>query len=263
MAALSDVEGLDISREAKSALVAAGLHNLAYRSNRYPWQILSLDEPGEIQSSYTIGIDQPDRMQDEIRSCPYPIIKVKMGFDEDEMLIDTLENISGKVFRVDANGGWAPEKAEKMIALLNKIGVQLVEQPTGIEYMAEWPYLKKKNRLPIFADEGLNTEDDYYQSAEKIDGVNIKMAKSGGILEAIKIARAARKDKKQVMLGCMVETSIGISQAVYMSSLADYFDLDGPLLLKCDPARGINYHYERISISGMPISGPVLKEEYL
>ena len=129
-----------------------------------------------------------------------------------------------------------------------------------MKLIAEWPHLKGRAPVELFVDEGLNELEDYERLTEYVDGVNIKMAKSGGIMTATAIARRARKDHRKVMLGCMVESSIAISPAVYMSSLADYFDLDGPLLLERDVAEGIRYIDDKISVDETIIGGPKLNE---
>jgi len=149
-----------------------------------------------------------------------------------------------------------------MIFHLSQKGVKVIEQPTDSKYINEWPHLKGKAKdIKLIMDEGLNDIKDYEKNASYIDGVNIKMEKSGGILEAIKIANRAQEDKKKIMLGCMVESSIGIAQSVYMSSMADYYDLDGPLLLQDDIALGINYDKESIKVDREIIGGPKIKRD--
>ena len=260
---LMDVNCLDINPVSKAALMGAVLHRLSSLKSCYPWEILSLDRPAGIQTSYTVSIDDPDIMYDEINNSPYPIIKIKLGFPEDELLVDRLRSISGKKFRIDANGGWTADKATRMIYLLDRLDVEIVEQPTAIEHIGEWKYIKGRSRLLLVIDEGLNTLDDYYRYAGFVDGVNIKMAKSGGIIEARKIALQAGKDKLKIMLGCMLESSVALSQAVYLSSLAEYFDLDGPLLLENDVASGIDFNLEKLAVKEDIIGGPRIREEYL
>ncbi len=259
---LYELNSLEINRVSKAALVGATLHYLSYESNNYPWQLLDLDEPSEIRTSFTVSIDDPNQMYDEISHSPYPIIKIKMGFDGDEILLDELKKISGKSFRIDANGGWSPDKAEKMIFCAARQDINIIEQPTGVEHIRDWKYIKGRSDAHLILDEGLNTIDDYYQYCDDIDGINIKMAKAGGIVEAVKLARQAKKDEKKVMLGCMVESSISIASSVYISSLADLFDLDGPLLLKNDIADGINFDLDKITVNEDIIGGPRINEVY-
>ncbi len=259
---LFELNSLDINSISKSALMAALIHKISSDNNQFPWDVVKLAEPAKIITSITVCISDPDTMLDEIKNSEYPIIKIKLGFDGDEKVVEGLQNLSGKVIRIDANGGWSVKKAEKMIYYLNKCGVELIEQPTSIEFINEWRHLKSTAKTLLFVDEGLNNLNDYYKAADFVDGVNVKLSKSGGIVTAKDICRQAKKDKLKVMLGCMVESSIGISQAIYLSSLADFFDLDGPILLKNDISSDINYNVEKISVNSNIIGGPKIDEKY-
>jgi len=235
------------------------LNYVSGQTGRYPWELMSLGSPVGIKSSWTISIDGPAQMIEEIKNCPYPIIKIKMGNEEDIMLLEALSQIKDKEFRIDANGGWSCAKAEEMIHHLDASGVKLIEQPTDAEFVEEWPHIKGKcSKVKLVMDEGLNSLSDYHEYSQYIDAINIKPEKCGGIVEGSRLAAAARQDEKKVMLGCMVASSVGIAQSVYMSSVADYFDLDGPLLLKDDIARGIRYDRESIEVDREIIGGPKL-----
>ena len=117
--------------------------------------------------------------------------------------------------------------------------------------------------MSLLIDEGLNTIDDYHRFCDHVDGVNIKMAKSGGAVPALRIALQARRDKLRVMLGCMVESSVALAQAVYMASVADYCDFDGPLLMENLIADGIDFNLDKISVDEDIIGGPRIKKEFL
>ena len=263
METFDEIRLAETSSFVKSAAVAAGLNYISGREKKYPWEILGLDEPPEIRTSYTIGIDSVDVMLGAIKECAYPLIKIKLGFEGEADLIRKLGDFPDRMFRVDANGAWSPGKAEEMMYYLDRDNVEIVEQPTSLEYIKEWKYLKGRSKFHLMLDEGLGNLDDYFRYADYINGVNIKMAKSGGIFDAVRLARQARKDKLKVMLGCMVESSIGIAPSVYISSLADYFDLDGPLLLEKDLSDDIIYVGNAISVSDEIIGGPVIKKEFL
>lgn len=263
LSTLDQIDSLEINSAAKMGLIGAALHKLSAVTEVYPWEILKLDEPTDIRTSFTVSLDTPEAMLREISDSIYPVIKVKMGGEEDNTLLNGLKSITGKILRIDANGGWTPEQAERMIYFLDKLEIQFVEQPTMVDFIGEWKHIRGRTGMKLFIDEGLNSLEDYERYAEFVDGINIKMAKSGGILEAKKIAEAAKRDKKKIMLGCMIESSIGLSQAVYLSSRADYFDLDSPLLLKEDIATGLFYDIEKITVDHTIIGGPRIKEEYL
>lgn len=263
IADLFELNSLKINPISKSGLMAVLLHKISLDKDQFPWDIVELAEPADINTSITVCISDPDTMLEEIKISAYPIIKIKLGFDGDEKVVEGLENITGKVIRIDANGGWSPERAEEMIYYLSNCGVELVEQPTSIEFIREWKNIKGKSKALLFVDEGLNNLNDYYRYADFVDGVNIKLSKSGGIIAAKDICRQAQKNKLKVMLGCMVESSIGISQAVYLSSMADYFDLDGPILLKNNISSDIVYNREKIYVDSNIIGGPKIDEKYL
>lgn len=261
---LKALRSLKINPISKSALSGMILNYLSGESKRYPWEILDLGTPLGIKSSYTFGIKKPTEMLQELNNSEYPIIKLKMGNEEDILMLDIIDQIKDKEIRVDANGGWSCAKAEEMIFHLAQKGVKVIEQPTSPDYISEWKHIKGKSEtVELFVDEGLNNIDDYHHLAQYVDGVNIKMEKSGGIIEGLEIAKQAIADKKKVMLGCMVESSVGIAQSLYLSSRADYFDLDGPLLLENDIATGINYNKETIEVDREIIGGPKLKREIL
>jgi len=259
---LAGIDRLEIHAAARSALMAMVLNYVSGQERRYPWEILSLGSPVGIKSSWTVGIDTPNKMIEEVKKCPYPIVKVKMGHEQDLLLLEALTEIKDKEIRIDANGGWSCAKAEEIIHYLAESGIKVIEQPTDPEFAAEWSHLKGKHSdVQLIMDEGLNNRADYARYAKHIDGINIKPEKCGGILEGSRLAALAREEGKKVMLGCMVESSVGIAQSVYMSSMADYFDLDGPLLLEDDIARGIRYDRESIEVDREIIGGPKLRRD--
>ena len=259
---LETVSNLQINSIARSALVSLILNYLSGESKRYPWEIMKLGTPVGVKSSFTVGLDKSDKMIESVRSSKYPIIKIKLGNEDDMKIIDALDESVKKQVRVDANGAWSCAKAEEMIFHLAKKGITVIEQPTDIDYIEEWAHLKGQNNdVELILDEGMNNIEDYKKYSKSIDGVNIKMEKCGGIIEAMKLANSVKEDGKKVMLGCMVESSAGIAQSVYMSSKADYYDLDGPLLLENDIATGIKYNIEKIEVDREIIGGPKLKRE--
>ena len=259
---LNYVSGFNIKPAAKSALVGMLLNYLSGESRRYPWEILKLGTPVGVKSSITISIEKPSIMIEKIEKCEYPIIKLKMGNEEDVMILDVLDKLKDKDIRIDVNGAWSCAKAEEMVFHLAQKGIKIIEQPTDAEFINEWEHIKGNNKdVCLIMDEGLNNLEDFKKYSDKIDGVNIKMEKCGGIIEGISIAKAARSENKKVMLGCMVETSVGIAQSIYMSSMADYYDLDGPLLLEDDIALGIQYDKESIEVDREIIGGPKLKRD--
>jgi len=260
---LENIGGFDIHPVVRSALSAMVLNYLSGESGKYPWEVLEIGGPVGVKSSITVSIGKdPAKVIEAVQQSPYPIVKVKLGTDKDPEVIAMIGDISDKTIRVDANGAWSCERAEEMIFHLARAGITVIEQPTDASSIKDWPNLKGKNeKVVLLMDEGLSTVEDYQAHREYVDGINIKMEKSGGIIEALKIARQARVDGKKVMLGCMVESSVGIAQSIYMSSMADYHDLDGPQLLETDIASGIKYDRESIEVDCEIIGGPKLRRE--
>ncbi len=258
-----EISAGDFAATVKSAAITAGLNYRSGESGKYPWEILGIDEPPAISTSFTIGIADLSDMLDSIKQCGYPVIKLKLGFPEELTLVKALREFPDRLFRVDANGAWDPAKAEEMMFYLDLDNVEIVEQPTPLDFIREWKYLKKQAKFRVFIDEGLNDISDYFKYADFVEGINIKMAKSGGILEAVKLARQAKKDGLKSMLGCMVESSVGIAPAVYIGSLVDYFDLDGPLLLEKDISDDINYNKNIIAAGKNIIGGPKINKDVL
>lgn len=261
---LYELNSLALNPIARSALIGMMLNYLSGESQRYPWELLNLGAPVGVKSSITISIDTPDAVRQAIKDSPNPIVKVKLGSDHDMEVINVLGEFTHRDIRVDANGAWTLEQAEEMVYYLTRNGIRVVEQPTETSKIADWPHLKpKETEVEFVIDEGLESYKDYQRFAEYVDAINLKMEKTGGILEAMRIARLARDDNKKVMLGCMVESSVGIAQSIYMSSLADYFDLDGPQLIEHDIARGIRYERESIEVDREIIGGPKLKRDVI
>ncbi len=158
---LDYVSSFDIIPISKSALVGMVLNYLSGESRKYPWEVLNIGTPVGVKSSLTISIDTPAKMIEQIKNCDFPIVKIKMGNEEDVMILDLLESLEGKDIRVDANGGWSCAKAEEMIFNLSQKGVKIIEQPTSVEFVSEWKHLKGKNDVCLVMDEGLNTLEDY------------------------------------------------------------------------------------------------------
>jgi len=259
---LDELDAMDLVAPVKAGVIAAVLNYLSMTENEYPWRLLDLETPAIVKTSFTIGIDTIPSMIEAIRKSPYPILKIKLGFEGEQDLIKELRSFPDRLFRFDANGAWNTARAEEMMYYLADLNVDIMEQPTGLEFVKEWKYLKKLAGFKLVIDEGMNSLGDYCKYADFVDGINIKMSKVGGILEALRIARLAKSDRCRVMLGCMVESSIGIAPAVYMSSLGEYFDLDGPLLLEKDLSDDIEYMNEKMSLRDSIIGGPRLKKEF-
>ena len=192
------------------------------------------------KSSFTIGIDSPEVMRRKVReAAEYDILKIKVGTPHDREVLQMIrDEAPEKTIRVDANTAWTAKEAIRRIPMLEEFGVEFVEQPLPPDDLEGLRLVRKRSRLPIIADESCRTAKDVAKLAGAVDGVNIKLAKCGSLREAIRIVHAARAHGMSVMIGCMVESTLGIAAAVPITPLVDYADLDGAALLADDPFLG-------------------------
>ena len=154
--------------------------------------------------------------------------------------MDTIRKITDKPIRIDANEGWkSKEEALEKIQWLEKLNVEFIEQPMPADLIKETAWLKERSILPIIADEAVKTVAEIPAIVHAYDGINIKLMKSGGIQEALKMIALAKKSNLKIMLGCMIESSLAISAAAHLASLADWLDLDGNLLIDNDSFTGV------------------------
>ncbi len=239
---------------AKSA-VSAALHDLVGKRLGVPlWKLWGLDPARAPLSSFTIGIADTEELRRKVREAEaYPILKVKLGTDRDEEIIRTIRDCAPrKTLRVDANAAWTPKRALRMIPLLAELGVEFVEQPLPGEDLDGLRFVRERSSLPIIADESCVTSKDIPRLAGVVDGINIKLAKCGGLREALKMVSVARAHGMLVMMGCMIETSLGITMASHLAPLLDYADLDGALLLASDPFVGATIDRGEITLPDAP-----------
>lgn len=240
---------------AARAALSAALHDWVGKRVGLPlWRLWGLD-PGEAPpSSFTIGIDEPEVMADKTReAAAYPILKIKLGSADDERRLSAVrEAAPGKRLRVDANAAWTPRSAVEGIAMCAEYGVEFVEQPLPPERNADLAFVRERSSLPIIADESSLVAADLPELAGLFDGINIKLAKCGGPREAIRMVHTARALGLRVMLGCMLETTLGIAPAAHLAPLVDYADLDGAALLADDPFRGPHLDGGRIALGDEP-----------
>ena len=194
-------------------------------------------------SNYTIGIDTIDIMVKKMKSRPFPIYKIKLGTAHDIEIVRELRKHTDALFRVDANCAWGLQETIDNSVELSKLGVEFIEQQLkGSQYEA-MEEIMKYTKLPIIADESCIVEEDVAKCAGRFHGVNVKLAKCGGLTPARRMIAEARQLGLQVMCGCMTETSIGISAIAQLLPLLDYVDMDGSILIANDPAEGVYLDY--------------------
>jgi len=248
---LEDVDGLS---GGKAALDAA-LHDWIGKRLGVPlWRLLGLS-PRAPHTSFTIGIDTIEGTRDRVRRArEFRALKVKVGGAEDLERLDAVrEEAPDATIRVDANEGWTLDAARDLMPELIRLGVEFVEQPFPAADTDSFNALKDLHpRLPVIVDEGCQNLADVGPAAAYADGINVKLAKSGGVREAVRMIHAARALGLHVMLGCMVESQLGVAPAAAIASLADWVDLDGHLLLADQPFTGLRFEDGRVLPSAEP-----------
>jgi L-alanine-DL-glutamate epimerase-like enolase superfamily enzyme len=229
-----------LNNSAKAAIDMA-LHDLVGKKLGIPvYKYFGITPLEQLATSFTISISDPDTMKKLAEKSPgYHVYKVKVGVPGDIEMVRAVRDATQARIRVDANEGWTVKEALPRIKELEKLNVEFIEQPLHRDDLDGFRMLRSKTDLPIIADEGIFRSADIPKYAGLVDGINIKLSKSAGLREAMKMIAVARAHRMKVMIGCMVETSVGITAAAQIASLVDYADLDGNLLITDDPYVGV------------------------
>jgi L-alanine-DL-glutamate epimerase-like enolase superfamily enzyme len=229
---------------AKCAIDIA-LHDFAGKVLGIPVHEL-IDLPADIPpTDFTIGIDEPAIVaQRAARAADFPALKIKCGGPQDLETLRAVREVYGGPIRVDANTGWSRDDAERLLPEIVDLGVELIEQPFPARAYRDLGWLQERSSIPIVADESVVTDDDLDALVGVVEGVNVKLAKCGGIGPAKWQLQRARELGFRTFLGCMEETSVGIAASAAVASLADWVDLDGCLLLADDPYDGLDLDAE-------------------
>lgn len=224
---------------AKCAIDTA-LHDLAGKVQGVPVHTLlglSADIP---PTDFTIGIDEPQIVaQRAARAADFPALKIKVGGPQDLATLEAVRGVFGGPIRIDANTGWSRDDAERLLPALVDLGVELIEQPFPARAYRDLAWLQERSPIPLVADESAVSEEDLEALVGVVAGVNVKLAKVGGIGPARSMLERARELGFRTFLGCMEDTSVGIAASAVVASLAEWVDLDGCLLLADDPFSGL------------------------
>lgn len=228
------------------AAIDLALYDYISRKKGLPlYAAMGLKRPAPKPSSFTISVDTPRAMVAEsLRVDKFPVIKLKLAGDAQDM--ERLEAVRtarpDARLLVDANAGWSQEQARDYIKDLERLNVELLEQPLGVSELEAMGDLQALTSIPIVADESVRTLQDVKVLQEAgVRGINIKLMKVGGLTPALEMIRLAKAKNMQVMLGCMIETSIGLTAMAHLSGFADWLDLDASLLVTNDPFEGLRF----------------------
>jgi L-alanine-DL-glutamate epimerase-like enolase superfamily enzyme len=226
---------------AKAAVDIAILDWVGQRRGLPIYAMLGLDPSATPITDFSIGIDTPEVTRQKVREADaFQVLKIKVGLDSDEATLDAVRSVTDKPLRVDANEGWnTKEEALRKIQWLETQGVEFIEQPMPAAMHEEHRWLRDRVDMPVFADEACLRPADIPRLAEAYDGINVKLDKAGGVLQAYRMIQIARALGMKTMLGCMISSSVSVTAAAHLSPLVDYADLDCALLVANSPYEGV------------------------
>lgn len=239
---------------AARAALSSALHDLVGKRLGIPvYRLWGLDPCTAPRSTFTIGLDTPERIKAKVQEADeFPILKVKLGTDRDLEILRAIRDATDKELRVDANCGWTVKRALRMLPILDEFGVTVLEQPLPPHDHDGLGIVTAQADIPVIADESCLTTVDIPPLVGKVDGINIKLAKCGGLREALRMIAVARAHGLMVMVGCMIESSLGITAAAHFTPLVDIVDLDGAALLSDDPFVGARIDGGQVTLPSEP-----------
>lgn len=222
------------------------------------YEYWNLDIANNPMTDYTIGIDTVDKMVAKMKELPWPIYKIKLGTKNDIEIVTELRKHTDAIFRIDANCGWTAEETIENSFKLKELGVEFLEQPLPANDIEGAKKVYEKSALPIVADESCIIESDVEKCEGLFHGVNVKLSKCGGLTSGKRMLEKAKSLGLKTMVGCMTESTVGISAIAHLLPLLDYVDMDGGLLLKKDIASGITINNGAVSYANENGTGVTL-----
>ncbi|MBK5208517.1 MAG: dipeptide epimerase [Flavobacteriaceae bacterium] len=230
----------------------------ARKKGKKLYELWNYDISNNPLTDYTIGIDTMEKMVEKMQELPWPIYKIKLGTKEDIKIIKELRKHTDAIFRIDANCGRTVEETINNALELQKLGVEFIEQPLKADHWDGHREVFLKSVLPIIADESCQVEADVLKCHNHFHGVNVKLVKCGGLTSAKRMLLQARSLNMKTMVGCMTESSVGISAIAHLLPLLDYVDMDGALLLAKDIATGVTIKEGVVTYSDLNGTGVAL-----
>ena len=237
------------------AAIDIALHDLIGKKLGIPlYRLFGLNPKSSPPTSMTVSIGTPEEVQDWARDAAkrFSILKLKLGPEHTLEIVRAARAATDARLVADANCAWTVEQAADLIPALADLGLEWIEQPLPEEDLDGLRQLRQISPIPIFADEPVRTARDIPRLAGCVDGVNIKVMKAGGLREALRMIAVARAHGLQVMLGCMIETSLGITAAAHLAPLVDWADLDGNQTVTNDPFTGVRVEEGRLVLPEGP-----------
>jgi L-Ala-D/L-Glu epimerase / N-acetyl-D-glutamate racemase len=239
---------------AARAAIEMALHDWIGRKLGVPvWKMLGLEPLAAPISCVTLGMASREEMEKKLELVKsFPRIKVKLGAPGDVENLRAIRRSYSGMLQVDANTAWSPSDAVRVLREIEPLGIELVEQPVARGDLDGLRWVRERIGIPVFADESCHHLSDVAALAGRVDGINLKIMKTGGIREMLRMIHAARAHGLRILLGSMVESSLALSAAAQLAPLADYLDLDGHWLLRDDPFEGAPGEQGRIVLSDRP-----------
>ena len=222
------------------------------------YEYLGLDPKKTPTTNFTIGIDTLEKMVAKMKEVDWPIYKIKLGTDNDLEIVRALRKHTGSVFRIDANCAWTAEQAIIYSEEFARLGVEFMEQPLGKDDLEGMREVYNYSKLPVIADESCIVESDVMKCHGLFHGINVKLVKAGGITPGLRMIHEAKSLGMKTMVGCMTESSVGITAIAHIAPLLDYVDMDGAMLLSQDPAKGVSITPEKVIFPDGPGIGAEL-----
>ena len=244
------------SGAARNALDCAFLDLEAKISGKRVWELVNVPMVPEVETSFTISLDTPAAMAAAAKaSATAPILKLKLGGDDVDLARVEAVRKAAPAARllIDANESWSPAHYQKIVPALKKLGVELIEQPFPAD--ADEVLETLDHPIPVCADESCHTSTDLPRLTNRYEMINVKLDKTGGLTEALRLCKRARESGFKLLIGCMVGTSLSMAPARLLASTTDYVDLDGPLLLARDRDHGLAYQHGKIGIPSRGLWG--------
>ena len=243
---------------AQCALDQAAWDLYTKKQGKKLYEYLNLNPQRIPTTNFTIGIDTVEKMCAKLREVNWPIYKIKLGTDQDLEIVRELRKNTNSIFRVDANCAWTVDQAISYSEELALLGVEFIEQPLAKDNLEGMREVFAHSKLPLIADESCISEADVDKCQGRFHGVNIKLVKAGGITPALRMIQQAKALGMKTMVGCMTESSVGISAIAHIAPLLDYVDMDGAMLLAKDPAKGVRIFPDEVRFPEGPGIGAEL-----
>ena len=260
------IDAIAPNNNAAKACIDIALYDLLGKALYKPvYELVTFSKPQPKNTSVTISIGNLNLIPDKLKGLEeYKILKVKLGNKEDKEIIERIREHTDKPLVVDVNQGWTDKHvALEMIEWLSNKNVLFIEQPLAKEKHDDMAWLTERSTMPTIADESMLRFNDMKKIIDCFNGINLKLMKSTGLFEAVKIINYAKEKGLKINIGCMSESSCGVSAAAQLMESADWIDLDGPLLINNNPFGGIVFNDGKIETNNLQGTGALLQNEEL